>query len=276
MHPILFKIPVPFIEHELPVRSFGMLVMLGVIVGAWWLGRALRRLQLGNTETVSDLTTVAVLAGLLGARWLYLAIHPDSWRGPISLIALWDGGIVSFGGFVGGALGVIWLARRKRLPLPSLADTMLPALFLGQVFGRIGCFLVGDDYGAPWDGPWAVAFPKPEGGLIPDELVGVPLHPSQLYLSALNLVIFVTGAAVLARRRFAGQAAVVVLALYGVGRFLIEFTRGDDVARGIYGPLSTGQWLSLATLALAGVLWVRLSARQPQPADVVLRTAGAP
>lgn len=274
MYPILFKIPVPGLG-ELPIRSFGMLVMLGVIVGAFWLGRALRRLAVGGPDTVSDLVTVAVLAGLLGARWLYLAIHPDSWRGPISLIALWDGGIVSFGGFLGGALGVIWFARRKRLALPTLIDTMLPALFLGQVFGRIGCFLVGDDYGAPWDGPWAVAFPKPEGGLIPDELVGVPLHPSQLYLSALNVVIFLVGAAVLARRRFAGQAGATVLLLYGVGRFLVEFTRGDDLARGFLGPLSTGQWWSLATLVLAGVLWWRLSGRRDQPDDVRLRTAAA-
>src|SRR5678816_4433291 len=125
MYPILFKLHLPWVG-EFPVRSFGLMVVIGVMVGMWWLA---------------------------------------------------------------GALRGIWFARKRKLPIRRLGDAVLPALFLGQVFGRIGCFLVGDDYGKPWDGPWAIAFPKREGGLIPDELVGVPLHPTQLYLSLMDVVI---------------------------------------------------------------------------------------
>jgi phosphatidylglycerol---prolipoprotein diacylglyceryl transferase len=251
VHPILFK----FGEHS--VGTFGVMVMLGVIAGSLWLARALRRLGVTDKDAASDLVTIAVVTGLLGARWTYLAIHPSAFEGPLDLIALWKGGIVSYGGFFGGAAGAIWWARRRKLSIPRVGDAIMPALFLGQAFGRIGCFLVGDDYGRRWDGPWAVAFPAKEGSLIPPDLVGVPLHPSQLYLSAMNVVIFLVTSRLFARRRWDGQVLVVTMALYALGRFLIEFTRGDDAARGYFGDFSTAQWWSVATAAIALVLLVR-------------------
>jgi phosphatidylglycerol:prolipoprotein diacylglycerol transferase len=270
VYPILFKFWLPWIG-EVPVKSFGVMVMLGVVCGSLWLGRALRRLGVEDREAASDLVTWAVVTGLLGARWTYLAIHPDALRDPLDLVALWRGGIVSYGGFFGGALGAVIWARRRRLPVSRVGDALMPALFLGQAFGRIGCFLVGDDYGRPWDGPWAVAFPAREGGLIPPELVGVPLHPSQLYLSAMNVLIFASMAWLFARRRWDGQVLVTTMGLYAAGRFLVEFTRGDDAARGFLGSLSTAQWWSLGTALLAGLLWLRLRGRTPAVAPATAR-----
>ncbi|HZM00816.1 MAG TPA: prolipoprotein diacylglyceryl transferase family protein, partial [Planctomycetota bacterium] len=215
MYPILFKLPawLPWKLADFPIRSFGVMVVIGVMVGMWWLGGALRRLGLTERDAAADLAVACVLTGILGARLLYVAIHPPPpgesaffW-----LFRIWEGGLVSYGGFFGGALGGIWFARKRRITVRRLGDAALPALFLGQVFGRIGCFLVGDDYGKPWDGPWAVAFPKREGGLIPDELAGVPLHPTQLYLCLLNVVIFLVAARVFLRRRFDGQAMCVTM-----------------------------------------------------------------
>jgi phosphatidylglycerol:prolipoprotein diacylglycerol transferase len=266
MYPILFKLHLPWVG-EFPVRSFGLMVVIGVMVGMWWLAGALRRLGIEERDAAADLAVACVLTGILGARLLYVAIHPPppGENTLLWLFEIWKGGLVSYGGFFGGALGGIWFARKRRLPIRRLGDAVLPALFLGQAFGRIGCFLVGDDYGKPWDGPWAIAFPKREGGLIPDELVGVPLHPTQLYLSLLDVVIFALAARVFARRRFDGQAMCVTMLLYGVGRFLLEFLRGDDEARGGWPArpggqtgfvLSTSQWFSIATFALATVLYL--------------------
>ncbi len=260
MHPILFKVWLPWLG-ERTVGTFGVMVMLGVIAGSLWLARALRRLGITEKDATSDLVTAAVITGLLGARWTYLAIHPDALQSPIDLIALWKGGIVSYGGFFGGAVGAIWWARRRRVPIPRVGDALMPALFLGQAFGRIGCFLVGDDHGRPWDGPFAVTFPQKEGSLVPPELVGVPLHPSQLYLSLMDVLIFLVAARLFARRRWDGQVLVVTMALYALGRFLVEFTRGDDAARGMYGQLSTAQWWSVATAVIALMLLVRLRPR---------------
>jgi len=266
MYPILFKLHLPWVG-EFPVRSFGLMVVIGVMVGMWWLGGALRRLGIDQRDAAADLAMACVITGSLGARLLYVAIHPPppGENTLLWLIEIWKGGLVSYGGFFGGALGGIWFAHKRKLRVRQLGDAVLPALFLGQVFGRIGCFLVGDDYGKPWDGPWAVAFPKREGGLIPDELVGVPLHPTQLYLSLMDVVIFALAARVFARRRFDGQAMCVTMLLYGVGRFLLEFLRGDDEARGGWPHraagqggfvLSTSQWFSIGTFALATLLYL--------------------
>ena len=266
MYPILFKLHLPWVG-EFPVRSFGLMVVIGVMVGMWWLGGALRRLGIEQRDAAADLAMACVITGILGARLLYVAIHPPppGENTLLWLLQIWKGGLVSYGGFFGGALGGIRFARKRKLPIRGLGDAVLPALFLGQVFGRIGCFLVGDDYGKPTDLPWAVAFPKREGGLIPDELVGVPLHPTQLYLSLMDVVIFLVAARVFARRRFDGQAMCVTMLIYGVGRFLLEFLRGDDEARGGWPPtgagqagfvLSTSQWFSIATFALATVLYL--------------------
>jgi phosphatidylglycerol---prolipoprotein diacylglyceryl transferase len=257
MHPILFKI------GSFELKSFGVMVMIGVLAGSWWLGRALARLKIAGREEVGDLVTVAIIAGFLGARLLYLAVHPEAFTDWYSPIALWQGGIVSVGGFLGGAAGAIWWARRRKASIPLLGDAMLPALFLGQTFGRIGCLLVGDDYGRPWNGPWAVTFPAIEGSLMPPHLIGVPLHPTQLYLSLMDLVIFAVTAWLLGRRRFDGQVMCITILLYAVGRFLVEYTRGDDEARGIYGAFSTAQWTSVLLVPLALALYMRWSRRRP-------------
>jgi len=268
VHPILFKLTLPWLG-VVPIKSFGVMVMLGVIAGSIWLGRALRRVGIADKDAASDLVTWAVISGLLGARLTYIAIHPDVVQSPLDVIALWKGGIVSYGGFFGGAVGMIWWARKKKLPLARVADCIGPALFLGQAFGRIGCFLVGDDYGKPWNGPWAVTFPRIEGSLMPDELIGVPLHPSQLYLCLMNVIIFSSMAWLFARRRWEGQVAVTTMFLYATGRFLIEYTRGDDAARGIYGFFSTAQWWSVATAVLTLVLYLRIRGKTPVAAPTV-------
>ena len=238
MHPILFKFTLPWGLGEHTVGTFGIMVMLGVIAGSLWLSRALKRIGVTDKDAPSDLVTWAVVIGLLGARWTYLAIHPDALQSPIDLIALWKGGIVSYGGFFGGALGAwIWCRRRKLSPR-----------------------LVGDDYGKPWNGPWAVTFPRIEGSLMPDDLIGVPLHPSQLYLCLMNILIFTSMAWLFRRRRWDGQVLITTMFLYATGRFLIEFTRGDDAARGIYGMFSTAQWWSVGTAVFAAVLYFRIGA----------------
>jgi phosphatidylglycerol:prolipoprotein diacylglycerol transferase len=255
MYPILFKV----FDH--PITTFGVMVMLGVVAASLWLGTALRRLGVEQRDAVGDLVTATLISGFLGARILYLIIHPEAYHGVLSIVALWEGGIVSYGGFFGGALGGVWFARRHKMSIARLGDAMLPALALGQAFGRVGCLLVGDDYGKPWDGPWAVTFPALEGGLIPPHLVGVPLHPSQIYLSLMNLAIFGITAWMFARRKFDGQVLAATMVLYAVGRFGIEYTRGDDVERGFLGSLSTAQWWSLGTAVLAALLFLRFRSR---------------
>jgi len=265
VHPILWRFPEAWpLVGGFPIRSFSVMVLLGVLAGCWWLRKHL--FVKGDAEddrSFDQLLRNTLLFGFLGARLTYVAIHPDVvtskpdlFDKAVALIAVWQGGIVSYGGFFGGAVGAIWWARRRGVSVPVLGDVMLPALALAQAFGRIGCLLVGDDHGAPWDGPWAITFERVPDSLIPEDLIGVPLHPAQIYLSLMNAAIFVVMAWLYRRRRFDGQVFAWTMVLYAIGRFSVEMTRGDDAARGIYGAFSTSQWWSLVTMALAlTMLW---------------------
>ncbi len=259
MHPILYRFPdsIPLLGGN-ALRSFSVMVLIGVLMAAWWTGRALRAQGVNHPGAVDHLTRNALIFGFIGARMLYLVVHPEAYENLVSLIAVWKGGIVSYGGFFGGALGAWFFARRWKIPFARLGDGALPALFLGQVFGRIGCLLVGDDHGAPWDGAWAITFSGVPDSLIPADLVGIPLHPSQIYLSLMNVVLFLTCITIARRRKFDGQVFGIGLILYAIGRFLVEMTRGDDGARGIYGAFSTSQWVSIGTAVIGILMLIRL------------------
>lgn len=263
MHPILFRFPEAWpLIGGFPLRSFSVMVLLGVLMAAFWLKRKLY--PAGGPEadrSFDKLLWRCLVLGFLGARLTYVAIHFDAvYHGPLSLFAFWEGGLVSYGGFFGGALGGLWFCRSANIRPAVLGDLTLPALTLGQAFGRIGCLLVGDDHGAPWDGPWSVTFDAVPDSLIPAELVGVALHPAQIYLSLMNLAIFLSMAWLHPRRSFDGQVMTTTMMLYAIGRFSVEYTRGDDAARGIFGAFSTSQWWSLVTFVLALLLMLRFRA----------------
>ena len=109
MYPILYRFPewLPLLG-DLPIRSFSVMVLTGVLVAWWWVGRALREQGVDESRAVDHLFRNALIFGFIGARLLYLAIHPEHYEDIVSLIAVWKGGIVSYGGFFGGALGA-WL-----------------------------------------------------------------------------------------------------------------------------------------------------------------------
>jgi phosphatidylglycerol:prolipoprotein diacylglycerol transferase len=148
-----------------------------------------------------------------------------------------------FGGLIGGVGTGLWVMARRHLPVVAMLAAATPALAAGHAIGRIGCFLVGDDYGRPSNLPWAVAFPQ---GLPPTD---VPVHPTQLYEAAALAVV----TWMLLRWRRGGTPDLVVLARYlivaGAIRFAIEFIR---VNVRVIGPLTVAHLVSLA-LVLAGV-----------------------
>ena len=114
-----------------------------------------------------------MLGGLAGAKLLWVAEHLG--EEPVQGLLLSRGGMSWFGGFAGGLIVGTWMLRRQRIPLIPALAAATPALAIGHAIGRVGCFLVGDDYGRPSSLPWAVA--SPEG--LPPTLT--PVHPTQLY-----------------------------------------------------------------------------------------------
>jgi phosphatidylglycerol:prolipoprotein diacylglycerol transferase len=259
------------------VSPFGLMLVLAFLASYLQLRWGMKRLGIGDEEDASALVFAAGLGGIVGAKVYYAILNRD-WH------LLFDrSGLVWYGGFILGALGVLWTMRRRRLPGWPMADVAAPALAIGYGIGRIGCFLVGDDYGRPTSLPWGVAFPVglPEttaGNLrdlfhvpipssVPDGTL-MRVHPTQLYETALALLIWGIAIWMFRRRQPrqpAGSIALAVLALLAVERFLVEILRAKDDR--FFGPFTLAQVFSVAVLVLVGIIaWLRRGRLAPRPA----------
>jgi len=242
MYPTFFRI------GNFEITSFGVLVAIGALVGLWVFGRELKRS--GLPASAGDAAMAGVFGGLLGAKLLWVAEHLG--EEPFRDLLFSRGGMSWFGGLAGGvgtALVVMW---RQRVPIIPTLAAATPALAIGHAIGRIGCFLVGDDYGRPSDVPWAVAFPQ---GLPPTDM---RVHPTQLY-EALALAV-VAWLLIRWRRRNVPDAVVLgrYLVLAGSIRFAIEFIR---VNVRVVGPLTLAHLVSLA-LVIIGVAMLAFRRRE--------------
>ena len=191
---------------------------------------------------------------LVGAKLLYLlpllprlAVElPLLWEEPGEFYARYlSGGMVFYGGFFGGVAAAWGAAKYLRLRLSDFFPVLVPALPLVHAVGRVGCFCAGCCYGRAAPPPWGIAFTHAIAG--PN---GVPLLPVQLWEAGAELVIFAFLLWYAGRAAGPGQMLRAYVFCYAPVRFVLEWFRGDP-ARGMYGPFSTSQWLSLVVLALA-------------------------
>ena len=272
MYPNLFEI------GGFTVTTFGLMMLLAFLAGAWAMSDQLR-LRGMDPEIAWDLLGWIAAGGIVGAKLYYLALHPGEFAAAPAGSLLSRGGLVWYGGFIGGVLAFFWQVRRRQLPVATMFDTAAPGLAIAYAFGRMGCFLVGDDYGLPTDGPLGVVFPREAAipstagylrsvgaeipAAIPDSTL-LPVHPTQLFEIAAALLIFGVLWLISRRRQWApGRLFALYLALYGTERFLIEFLRAKD-DRISFG-FSTSQVVSLLLIATAAYLWGR-SQRPASPA----------
>src|SRR5437763_6186081 len=168
---------------------------------------------------------------------------------------------------MGGAIACSFVIVRNRVDFPVAADAAAPSLAIGYAIGRIGCFLVGDDYGAPTNGWWGIAFPKGsppttayalrEFGVrvnpaIPDEAV-LKVHPTQIYESLSAFVMFLILMRLESRPHRKGHAFALFLILLGVERFLVEIVRAKDDR--FLGPFTVAQLISVILVIVGTALW---------------------
>jgi phosphatidylglycerol:prolipoprotein diacylglycerol transferase len=227
------------------ITTFGALVALGTIVGLWLFSREVQRA--GLPASAVDAALAGIMGGLLGAKLLFVAEHFG--EEPLAGLLFARGGLSWYGGLAGGVGTAVAVMFWRRLPLVPVVSAATPGLAIGHAIGRIGCFLVGDDYGRPSTVPWAVAFPR---GL-PPTLDRV--HPTQVY----ELLLLLPLAWLLVKERRSGTPDRVVLGTYLLGagliRFAIEWLRIDvRVALG----MSVAHWASLGAIAIGG--WMVASA----------------
>lgn len=253
----------------IPVYGYGFMLFVGFLLAAWNASLRARRIGL-EADLVWDLAMWLIFPGIIGARLFYLIqYHERIFAGKGALeslgaaVNLADGGLVFYGSFLGGLAGFAAFCRLRSLRPLLLADLVVPSIFIGMAFGRIGCLLNGCCYGDACSLPWAVTFPEDSvpfvalarrGFLSPEASGTYPLHPTQIYSSLNALVLYALTAAVFHYRQREGTVVAVAWLAYPVTRFVIEFLRGDEPGR--FGTLLTiSQWVSLG-LFVAGLLYL--------------------
>jgi phosphatidylglycerol---prolipoprotein diacylglyceryl transferase len=282
VYPILFRLPewFPFLGGE-PITSFGVLMFLAFLTGGFVLRSEFERAGL-EKEKAWDMVFMAVLGGVLGAKIYYIFLNwPQLLEDPRALIFS-RGGMVWYGGFAGAAIFCIWEVKRSKLPLAKVADLHAAPLAIAYAVGRVGCFLVGDDYGRPTDAWFGIKFPQGTpptrvdvlqshfGVTVDPALVAeygqvVPVHPTQLYEIGMSLVIFLIIWRLRVQDRVPGWLWWVWLGFAGVERFLVEFVRVKDDR--FFGPLTLAQVISLLLIGLAA--WGIMQTRKREPATAV-------
>lgn len=239
MYPILFTIP----GLDYPISTFGAMMALGFLAAYWLTVREFPGKGI-DVELSSNLLLFVMIGGVMGAK-LYFATDMMIREG-----GDWSGyffrrdGITWYGGLMGGMAAGAIASRVYRIPMRELFEAGAVATAVGQSFGRIGCFLVGDDYGKASDLPWAVAFPQ---GAPP---VHYPVHPTQLY----EVLWLIPVAFVLySRRKKSPFLFGEYMAANGLGRIFIENLRvNPEVALGLTEP----QWIGIG-LVIGGIAtWV--------------------
>lgn len=286
MHPILFRIPFPGWElpwlgkvTSIPIYSYGVMLGLSIVVG-WYLTLGLaKRDGLPQEEMANNYVFTALMA-ILGSRVLYVVTNPDEFKTFADIFALRRGGLVAYGGFLGGFLGSWLYLKRKKLPLLPWADVAVPSLATGLMITRVGCYLFGCDYGkrlsdtAPSFLKRLGTFPHwTEGTLdkgtgspawfahVERNLIGsdapssLPVHPTQIYESLVGLSLFTLVMLQRKHQKFRGQVFLLFTFAYGLLRYLLEILR-DDAERGEYGPQMAEHLLVPGGLLLLGLAYI--------------------
>lgn len=233
-----------------PIPTYGIMAAAGMICGLLFVFFYARRWKIDGENAVY-IYTGGLLGCGIGAKLLYLILSAGLIVSDIKEYGLLMsfrahilGGMVFYGGLLGAIAGAMIIARFLKFDIREYYPALVPGIAVMAGFGRIGCILTGCCYGAHTDSPLHVVFP--EGVPAP---AGIPLVPVQLYEAIFE---FLMVGLLMLIVRFAPKLRVKLLsiycALYAVFRFILEFRRADDV-RGIWGPFSTSQWISLAILA---------------------------
>ena len=253
MHPVFLKI------GSFELATYGVMTALGYAAATLYLLPRLKKINL-DKDTFWNLLFIAFVGAIVGAKILFIIV---SWQELgmtfaqkiITILKDFRYGFVFFGGMITAVVALVWYMKRKKLPILKTADLLIIALPLGHALGRIGCFCAGCCYGKPTSLPWGVTFTNPHA-LVPPSLLGVPLHPTQLYECLGNLLLFASLHFYYQRQHKEGSVLVIYIFGYSLMRFIIEFFRGDFRGDFFLG-LSPSQCISLGAAGIAFTLWFK-------------------
>jgi phosphatidylglycerol:prolipoprotein diacylglycerol transferase len=273
MRPVLFWLPL-----GLPIYSYGVMLGLSLVVG-WYITLGLCVKDGMERELMGRCYVWTAVSAVVGARLLYVFTNLDRFDNIIDVFKVNQGGLVAYGGFLGGLVGSTVFCKLKRIRLLAWADCAVPSLCSGLMITRIGCLMFGCDFGKPFNGRWAIQFPKGapaylqqlhEQLISADALKSLPVHPTQIYESLNGLVLLGLLFLVRRYRKFSGEMFIAFFMGYAPLRYFVETLRADE-QRGMIGPLTTSQFIGVATFTLGAALFAYLySVYRKDPASLRL------
>ena len=268
MHPVLFEV------GGFPVYTYGVMLAAAYLVG---LQVALVRARARGlkADRIMDLGIWIIVSALVGAKLMLLVVEWDTYsRSASDLLTLVRSAGVFYGGLVAAVAMALFYLWRHRMPIWSVTDVFAPGIALGHVIGRLGCFFAGCCFGRETSVPWAITFNSEYAARNVGTPLDVPLHPTQLYEAAAELMILAVLLVTEGRKRpFPGRTFWGYMLLYGVSRFVVEFFRGDS--RGMVGVISTSQFVSLLIVPVSIGMLIYLSRRHHPAPTVAARQRAA-
>lgn len=244
----------PFVVH-----GYGL--MIGIAIVAAYFTAEYRAKKLGlDHDKVFNLTIWCAVGGILGAKLLYYLTNIPKIIEDPSLLLDAANGFVVYGGILGGILAGYLFCGKNRLRFLAYFDLAMPSIALAQGIGRIGCLLAGCCYGIETESRFGLVFK--DSAYAPN---GVRLFPTQPVSSALDFLNFFILIWFARHRKADGQVGALYLILYSIGRFVLEFFRGD-LERGSVGTLSTSQFISIFILAAGIAMMFAAMRKKPEKA----------
>jgi phosphatidylglycerol:prolipoprotein diacylglycerol transferase len=255
-----------------PIYAYG--VMLGTsLISGWFLAMRLAKQDGIPEQEAGTIYMWTAVWSIVGSRVLYVITNLSEFDSVTEMLMVNRGGLVAYGGMIGGFLASWYGCRKRGIELLRWADVSAPSVVLGTAITRVGCFLFGCDFGARSSLPWAIRFPGPnplapqgspawqhhvrDFGLSQTAPWSFPVHPTQFYESLVGLALFGLLMWLRKRRTFSGQVFLAWVLGYGIMRPLIEIVRDDD-QRGNVGALSTSQFIGIVSVVLGLGLLVAL------------------
>lgn len=231
------------------VYGYGLMIAIGILA-AYIVGEYRAKKKGLEPDYIFYFVIWCVLGGFLGSKILFVITDFNNiLANPKALLNLNEGWVV-YGGIIGGIIAAYIYCKIKKIRFLSYFDILIPSVALAQGFGRVGCFLAGCCYGVETDGPIGIMFHT--SSYAPN---GVSLVPTQLISSGLNFIHFFILIWFAKHKKADGQVGALYLILYSIGRFILEYFRGDLI-RGSIGTLSTSQFISLFTVTAGIILFI--------------------
>ncbi len=268
MRKILAYIPLHYLGlSDIPIFSYGFMMMLAFL-SAIFIARRQAVKDGIDPDKIYDISFIAILSGIIGSRllWVILFSPKGTWSSLYEIVAVWNGGLVYYGGLILSLFfGGIYV-KKKKLPVGLTIDCFAPGMAIGIFFGRIGCFLNGCCFGktCSLDAWYGVRFPAGSpasfhqyGMAAFQNIESQAVYPTQLISSFGGLITFLLILALFKYRKFPGQMTLYFLQIYGLFRFFIEYLRDDTVpyfSYGSFGGFKAGQIVAIITVLFASAM----------------------